>query len=94
MDSVIIDIIFAVVFIVLALVLMVFGCILLFDREPIGLALLLIGLLVTVIPVILIYDATKSVEKQFAEKQQAVIEAQRELEKFLIDHPELKEGLE
>ena len=91
--SVVVDIIFAVIFII-TLVLIVFGCILIFDREPIGLVPLLVGLLLSLVLVILIRDATKSVEKQFAEKQQAVIEAQRELEKFLIDHPELKEGLE
>lgn len=75
----------------ITLFLIVFGCIILFsEKEPIGLAPILFGFLFMLIPIILICDMTKPVEKQFAEKQQAVIEAQREVEKFLIDHPELK----
>lgn len=90
-----INIFFAVVTGIISLVLIILGCILLFSEgEVIGLAPLVAGLFFTLLPILIICDLTKPVEKQFAEKQQAVIEAQRELEKFLIDHPELKESKE
>lgn len=57
------------------------------DKETVGLILLLVGLgfVYASMSIIIIYEQTK------AEKQQVVIDAQKELEKFLIDHPELKE---
>lgn len=90
-----INIFLAVVSGIISLVLIILGCILLFsEKEPIGLVPLIAAFVFILLPIVIICDITEPVEKQFAEKQQAIIEAQKELEKFLIDHPELKEGLE
>lgn len=78
--------------IALILVLIIFGCVLLSKGELEGLISIALGLILTLPLTSTIYDLTKPLEKQFAEKQKAVIEAQMELEKFLIDHPELKES--
>lgn len=49
------------------------------------------GILCIGTPFLLKNEVLKTPEKQFIEKQQKVIDAQKELEKFLIDYPEFKE---
>lgn len=87
-----INIFFAVITIIVAITLITFGCVLLHDGSEEGATPLVIGIIFILIPIALICVQPKSVETQYEEKQQAIITAQRELEKFLIDHPEMKES--